>query len=113
MGSPWIADASTAKSPKMVHRLREESGVVGNHMHEATNLVDNNPTREVVGIGPSTPRTEVLLENGKVQKLVAKVGETEATLGVFGGEQTIDQGDSIKGMQWEIATYQDLEEVLE
>ncbi|XP_030964331.1 zinc finger MYM-type protein 1-like [Quercus lobata] len=113
MGSPWIADASTTKLLEMVHRSREESGVVGNHVHEATNLVDSNPTREVVGIDPSTPRTEVLLENGKVQKLVGKVGEMEATLGVFGGEQIVDQGDLIEGMQWEIATYQDLKEVPE
>ena len=113
MDSPWIADASMTKLPEMVHRSREESGVVGNHMHEATNLVDSNPTREVVGIDPSTPRTEVLLENGKVQKLVGKVGEMEATLGLFGGEQIVDQGDLIEGMQWEIATYQDLKEVPE
>lgn len=41
------------------------------------------------------------------------MGETEATLGVFGGEQTIAQGDSIEGMQWEITTYQGSEEVPE
>lgn len=40
----------------------------------------------------------MLLENGKVQKLVGKVDETEASLGLFGGEQTVAQGDSIKSM---------------
>ena len=86
MGNPRIAEAKTAKSPKRAHRLREQSGVDGNHVHKAINLVDSNPTREVVGIDPSTPTTEVLPENGKHQTLVGKVGKTEATLGVFGGK---------------------------
>ena len=55
----------------------------------------------------------MLPKNGKHQTLVAKVGKTEATLGVFGGKQIVAQGDSIEGMQWEKATYQDLEEVPE
>ena len=86
MGNPRIAEAKTAKSPERAHRLREQSGVDGNHVHKAINLVDSNPTREVVGIDPSTPTTEVLPENGKHQTLVGKVGKTEATLGVFGGK---------------------------
>ena len=55
----------------------------------------------------------MLPKNGKHQTLVAKVGETEATLAVFGGKQIIAQGDSIEGIQWEKATYHDLEEVPE
>ena len=55
----------------------------------------------------------MLPKNGKHQTLVAKMGETEATLGVFGGKQIVAQGDLTEGMQWEKATYQDLEEVLE
>ena len=57
MGNPMIVEARTAKSPKRVHRSTEESKVDGNHMHTVINLADSNPTREVVGIDPSTPRT--------------------------------------------------------
>nr|POF04385.1 uncharacterized protein CFP56_64546 [Quercus suber] len=74
---------------------REESRVGGNHVHTAINLADCNPTLEVVGIDPSTPRTEVLAENGKHQTLVGKVGEMEATLGVISRKQIVVQGDSI------------------
>ena len=57
MGDPRIAEARIAKSPKRAHRSTEESGVDGNHVHKAINLVDSNLTREVFGIDPSTLRT--------------------------------------------------------
>ena len=57
MGNPRIAEARTAKSPKRVHRSTEESKVDGNHVYKVINLADSNPTREVVGIDPFTPRT--------------------------------------------------------
>ena len=57
MGNPRIAEARTTKLPKRAHRSTEESMVDGNHVHKAINLADSNPTREVVGIDPSTTRT--------------------------------------------------------
>ena len=57
MGNPRIAEARMAKSPKRAHRSTEESRVDGNHVRQAINLADSNPTREMVGIDPSTPRT--------------------------------------------------------